>query len=919
MGSESSTSGRWTYLGRAEAGSLIIGAPSDARHSLLGRPLPGATLYRLPFARLQHAVTQSGDAETLKDEVVRGLERGLAALTDGTRTGLPPRDFVAITPGDVTDLGAGAAARTIDTTAWIRVLDGAISPGSDGGTPPARESAGVPMFVTGADWVVADVKSEVTTVETAEMIEDGTLWAAVHAHMGKVLGVADRLVEQRRALAADLLSRRTAQDRDLVRRAVATLDAVVDGAAAMPVATATDPAMFAMRLVADRLGVSLTPARQRAGRAVTAIDAIAMSSGLRTRKLRLVGTWWTEDYGPLVGYRTDNLPVALLPTRRGYEVVDPANPSPRRVTAEVAAELTSAATTVYPPVPETVRSTGSLLRFGLTGARGDVIALAFSALMVGALGLLVPILTGRVLGDYVPSADRRMIWGSCLAVVAAALVSGVFASVQNLTMLRLEGRIDGTVQAAVWDRLLALPLRFFSRYPTGELATIALAVSHPRDVISGIGVSSLLALVTGLLNLLLLYFYSVPLALAGTGLIAVAFAVCWFTGARQVRLQREIYDHEKALAARVFQLLTGLSKLRIAAAEDRAFAVWATDFARSRSVTMRARKIQNRVTTFNAGFTLVGTLVIFWLAGSLLEHSTAAFLSFFAAFTLLSAAVLQFTGVASTILAVIPMMEGLAPVFREEREIHAQMSDPGELSGHIELRHVDFAYAEDGPLVLDDVSVEIKPGEFVAVVGPTGCGKSTLVRLLLGFEQPTSGAVLFDGQDLSQLDILAVRRQCGVVLQNGALLAGDIRTNIIGTGAYSVDDAWEAARMSGFDKDIEAMPMKMFTVLAEGASTLSGGQRQRLMIARALVSRPRVLIMDEATSSLDNPAQETVAESTRRLRTTRIVIAHRLSTIRHADRILVMDAGKVVQQGTYATLIADEDGMFAALARRQLA
>jgi ABC-type bacteriocin/lantibiotic exporter with double-glycine peptidase domain len=269
-------------------------------------------------------------------------------------------------------------------------------------------------------------------------------------------------------------------------------------------------------------------------------------------------------------------------------------------------------------------------------------------------------------------------------------------------------------------------------------------------------------------------------------------------------------------------------------------------------------------------------------------------------------------------MSVVPMLEKLNPILAADPEEHAGKADPGELSGKIAFSRVSFRYGEDGPLVLSDVDLSVEPGEFVAIVGPTGSGKSTILRLLLGFESPASGTVLYDGQDLSELDIGAVRRQCGVVLQHGALLAGDIKANIVGSTNHTLDDAWDAARMAGIAGDIAAMPMGMHTVLSEGTNTLSGGQRQRVMIARALVSRPRIVLFDEATSALDNPTQKVVAESTRQLNATRIVIAHRLSTITDADKIIVMDGGRIVQQGQYDQLMADADGLFARLARRQM-
>jgi ABC-type bacteriocin/lantibiotic exporter with double-glycine peptidase domain len=370
----------------------------------------------------------------------------------------------------------------------------------------------------------------------------------------------------------------------------------------------------------------------------------------------------------------------------------------------------------------------------------------------------------------------------------------------------------------------------------------------------------------------------------------------------------------------VFQLLTGLPKLRVAAAEDRAFAQWAATFTRGRGMAVKGRRVQNTLTTFNAGFSLACSIIIFALvAGPLRGHiSIAAFLSFNAAFMLLTGAALQFTGVAITTLGVFPMLERLKPILEAEPETSAGTADPGDLSGQITFSHVSFRYGEDKPLVLDDISFNIDPGEFVAIVGPTGCGKSTLLRLLLGFESPTTGSVLYDGQDMGQLDAGSVRRQCGVVLQNGALLAGDIRSNIVGGSIYSVDDAWAAARMAGIEGEIAAMPMGMQTLLSEGATTLSGGQRQRIMIARALVSRPRIILFDEATSALDNPTQKVVAESMRQLNATRVIIAHRLSSVAEADRIIVLDHGQIVQHGSYDELLADTGGLFASLASQQL-
>ena len=220
--------------------------------------------------------------------------------------------------------------------------------------------------------------------------------------------------------------------------------------------------------------------------------------------------------------------------------------------------------------------------------------------------------------------------------------------------------------------------------------------------------------------------------------------------------------------------------------------------------------------------------------------------------------------------------------------------------------------------MLEDVSLTAEPGEFVAIVGPSGAGKSTVFRLLLGFERPETGTVSYDGQSLGELDARAVRRQLGVVIQNARILAGPIFQNIVGAANLTLDDAWEAARIAGIAEDIERLPMGMHTFISDAAAAFSGGQRQRLLIARAVVARPRVLLFDEATSALDNRTQAAVSSALEQLQATRIVIAHRLSTIQHADRIVVLERGRIVEQGHYDELM-ESDGLFASLARRQIA
>jgi ATP-binding cassette subfamily C protein len=363
-----------------------------------------------------------------------------------------------------------------------------------------------------------------------------------------------------------------------------------------------------------------------------------------------------------------------------------------------------------------------------------------------------------------------------------------------------------------------------------------------------------------------------------------------------------------------------VGKLRVAGAERRAYALWAERFAEQRRRAIEAQRFANLQTAFNATYSVLTLLALFAMAGLSAEEglTTSGFLAFNAAFGQFQAAALSMISLLSTVLTLVPIYERLKPILTTVPEVDSTKADAGDLTGDVELGHISFRYKEDGPLILDDVSIRARPGEFVALVGPSGSGKSTCLRLLLGFEQPASGSIYFDGQDLPSLDIHSVRRQIGVVLQNGRPMVGSLFSNIVGEGDLGIDAAWEAARMAGLEEDIRAMPMGMHTVVSEGAGTFSGGQRQRLLIARALVHRPRILLFDEATSALDNRTQEIVSQSLERLKATRIVVAHRLSTILRADRIYVMKSGRVVEQGTYEDLVR-QGGLFARLVERQTA
>ncbi|MGW9210616.1 NHLP bacteriocin export ABC transporter permease/ATPase subunit [Embleya sp. NPDC055664] len=932
--------GRWQFLCRVGAGTVLCGAPAGGT-AMLGKPLPGGTVRAAPLADVLAAA--AADA-AFAGRFAAGLDRGLGALADAVRMGLPPRTFTALEAGEGAELPADGAARSVAGTLWVRVLSGSVTIGgpdeADGDAPAddipdagATVGFGGRLAIGAADWLYSVGGALVHVVRTLDVLTEAPFANDLAHHQHTLMQRVDERLRGRRGNACRELDARREVDADALRRSSRALGAVLDPY--RPVhrvgldAADQDDYLAVARVVGQASGVTITRGgtSEAADARLDPLERIAVSSGFRVRDVALTGRWWRTDSGPLVGHIRPadgdpdaRRPVALMWRRRRYHVLDPTGTDWTPVDRARAARLEHRATMFYPALPERPGGARTLLRFGLRGSTVDVLVLFACGLGAALLGLAVPVLTGKVLGVFVPQGDRVLVTQMCVVLLASALLAAVLSAVQNLSLLRVEGRFEAIAQAAVWDRLLRLPTGFFASVSSGSLSSAALGISALREILSGVTALFVPACLIFLVNLGLLFFYSVPLALLALLLAALGGAVCAVAGLRQMRRQRELMAEEHELSGRMFQLLIGLPKLRVAAAEDRAFAFWAMGFARSRALSVRTRRLQNTVTVFNSGYLLLCTLLLFAMVSGPAdgELDVGGFLSFSVAYALMLGSMLQMTASITMMAAAVPLFEGVQPVLAELPEVLESKQPPGDLYGGIEVSRLSFRYAPDAPPVLDDVNLRARPGEFVAIVGPTGCGKSTLLRLLIGFEQPTTGSVLYDGQDLASLDVAAVRRQFGVVLQNGQLFAGSVLHNICGLRNYTLDEAWEAAEMAGLDQDLGRMPMGMHTVLSDGAVTLSAGQRQRLMIARALIGRPRILFFDEATSALDNRTQEVVTQSTRRLNATRIIIAHRLSTVMQADRIVVLDAGRVVQSGPPDQLLADEDGLFHQLVQRQM-
>lgn len=909
------------HLFRVKEGSAAFGldlSPFGGRLMLLAVGTTQTSVSHVERARFDEALRNpmlSKHAVKLLDGWIRNFSQSI--LPDTT-----VRQVLPLEPAAELVLKTGEVARPKREVVWIQVQTGMVQFVSRDELPLLTGGDYLPLC--DKTWIRAHRDSKLRTFNTPGFIAAGFTWEHVARFHNVILNSLLWNLDLQDDLDRDRLQLRREQDQHRVNAALEDLSDILRYGRP-PVFRAADseedPLVLACQIVGQAIGASVRarpdPVDGRQERQT--LDIIVRNSGLRMRQVVLREDWWRQDNGPLLAFiAEDKRPVALIPeSARRYRLHDPTYRATETVTASTAQRLAPTAYQLYRTLPNKILTAGDLLRFGLRGTGPDLWRIILTGVLAGIIGMAVPLVIGRIFDAIVPAADRSQLTDFTLLLLAGTFAVALFQVVQNIATLRVEIRLDMTLQSAIWDRLLSLPAPFFREHTAGDLSIRALGASVIRRRISGTVVLSLLSSVFSLFNFALLFYFSPSLGLLATLLVLVAFGVSAVAGYRKMYYERRLADIDGFISGMVFQFINGISKFRVAGVESRAFTEWARHFTRQKKLAFQAGTIENSLQVFNSSYPVLASMAIFAVVGSTRAISTGEFLAFNAAFTGFLFATLSLSSALISVLEIVPAYERMKPITRSLPEVDETKADPGELSGEIEVSRISFRYREDSPLILSDVSIHITPGQFVAIVGPSGSGKSTLFRLLLGFEKPESGAIFYDGQDLANLDITSVRQQLGVVLQNGQLMTGDMFSNIVGVAPLTLDDAWAAAEMAGLKKDIEEMPMGMHTIVSEGGSTLSGGQRQRLLIARAIARKPKILFFDEATSALDNQTQAVVSESLERLDATRVVIAHRLSTIVNADHILVLERGRIVQQGKYTDLIK-QDGTFKELARRQL-
>ena len=653
----------------------------------------------------------------------------------------------------------------------------------------------------------------------------------------------------------------------------------------------------ALRQVLEALGIQdyeledndmVTPEEQLTG--------ILRPRGIMMRDIQLRGDWWKECIGPLLGYTTDGRLIALMPTKTGlgYQYREQDGTIRKVGHREMEKELKPKAITFTKALPLTPLRVKDLLGFTWSVISGpNALLMVICALVVVLLAMFIPMANKLIFDTVIPTGDASGLLPITGLLIGATLSTLLLTLTRNLYIIRIRNIAEMHVQNAIMARTFLLSPTFFSRNPSGELSEKLNNVSTLATLLNEAMVGALLNAVLSVIYLIQVNIYGGKLFWPAVAVIVLQYGALLLNYRRAVYVRSNYTERAAKLSGLEYNLFAGIQKLKLTGSETRAFARWLDHYSETARILYNPALKSRLYPALTAFLGIGGTMFIFW---STLSNgvSTSDYIAFSSAFGMMTAAITQLQLVIPNLSQIKPLLESVKPILEEVPEMEDKAPQVEDLFGGIEISGLSFRYQEDGPMILDDLSLKIEPGEYVGIVGKSGCGKSTLIRLLLGFEQPLSGGIYYDNYDLAKVDKASLRRKIGCCLQSGSLFTGDLFHNITVTAPWAThEDAWEALRMASLEDDVRNMPMGLFTLVSESGGGLSGGQKQRVLIARALISKPDILFFDEATSALDNIAQKTVSDNLDELMCTRVVIAHRLSTIRHCDRIIVLDKGKI--------------------------
>ena len=915
------------HLVSREAGSLLPGVEPDAQDddttlSIIAKGSPGTLLKRIPASSL---------SQIQPPDLAEQFDAWLVEITDTLSR------YVSRQPRP-TALAEAGRVRTYTPcilsvrrgVVWVsQPQHGAslfmdmIDPTERSATENANEAA-IPL--THASWLSLAEEATFTEVSTESLVQQEMFLPSLAA-FHKIAFTLERLnrqlavVDDANLERARTTSRRTAE-KAARQRLFNIYDLPIDRAERVDDQVLGD----ALEIVGKHQGIKFNiPSRSgTAETPVTLVDVLD-ASGVRARQIKLNhdDNWWHGDSNAMLAFRReDNQPVALLPSPFGrYRQIDPVTKRAVRLNAIRASELMPEAWLFYPPLPSGDVEARDLLKIALHGSSADLVRLILAGLPAGLIKLLPALTLGFVANHIVAGGTVGVLYALAVSLCGFALLGALLHIFQSAAMMRFEGRSASRLEAAFWDRLMRLPPSVLHRHPSGDLAMSGMTFQNLRDGMQGVVADSFLSMIFLLPVFGLIFFYDAALGLVALVFSLAALLVTLILGIRQIVPYGRMIAAVRRVSGRLFQIVGGISKLRVENAEASAFDIWARDYREQKRAELELGLLEGHATAFGTAlpFLAAGVILYTVLVQTDRDIPLGDFLVVYTVFITFQYAISRLGESFGTVAGMLPAFQQMRPILSAIPASESEGDSVEYLSGDILFDHVSFRYDPDGPLILDDVTIRARPGEFVAIAGESGAGKSTLFRLALGLERPTSGAVYYDGRDLRHLNLKQLRRKLGAVPQSVGLHPQDLWDNLVSHHENANnEEVWRAARVAEIEDEIKKMPMGMMTMVGTSGSVLSGGESQRITIARSVMGSPKIMLFDEATNWLDNENQAEVMKNLTTLTSTRLVIAHRLSTLEQADRIYVLQAGRVVQSGSFRDLM-EVDGVFNDLVRRQIA
>ncbi|MYD97822.1 MAG: ATP-binding cassette domain-containing protein [Gammaproteobacteria bacterium] len=916
------------HLLRRESGWLLPGVAPDEQDdegttlSLVAKGLPGTLLKRLPARELSRVHPA---------ELAEQTDTWLTAITDSLSrfVGRMPRPTALAEPGRTQSLAPGTLSVRRGVV-WVSQPPPGASTFMDivdqAEQVEADDSGQAVVPLTRTSWLTLFDQATLAGKSTETLAREGMLLPALASFHAVALTL--ERINRRLAVVdeANLERARTTSRRTAERAARQQLFNIYD----LPVdrdADAEDTALAdAMQIIGRHEGIDFEiPARSGPSGAPIGLVDVLDASGVRARRVRFDGQsgWWRGDSNAILAFHgEDGRPVALLPGMFGrYREVDPVSKRSVRVTADRARKLANDAWMFYRPLPARDAKPADLLSIALHGSAADLVRLVVAGLPGGLIKLLPALALGFVANHVAAGGSAGALYAVAVAVAGFGLLGAMLHLLQSTAMMRLEGRSASRVEAAFWDRLMRLPPSVLHRHPSGDLAMSGMTFQNLRDGLQGVVADSLLSVVFLLPVFAVIFFYDATLGIGALVFSLASLLLTVVLGLRQISPYGRMISAGRRVAGRLFQIVGGITKLRIENAEGSAFAIWAQDYREQKRAELELGGLEGHSRAFGAALPYVAAGALLLAVATMGDRGVPMgdFLVVYTVFIAFQSAIARLGESFGTVAATLPAFDQMRPLLGAQPETEVEGEPVDYLAGEILFDRVSFRYDPDGPLILDDVTIRARPGEFIAIAGESGAGKSTLFRLALGIDRPTAGAIYYDGRDLRHLNLKQVRRQIGAVPQSVGLHPQDLWDNLVSHhDDVATPDVWKAVRVAEMEDQIKAMPMGMMTMVGTSGAVLSGGESQRITIARSVMGDPRIMMFDEATNWLDNESQAKVMRNLTTLTSTRVVIAHRLSTLEQADRIYVLQAGKVVQSGAFKDLM-EVDGVFRELVRRQVA